>query len=382
MSITEIAIKRPILVIVLFATLAILGLFGYSQLKYELFPNIDIPSVSISTQYPGASANVVESSVTKIIENAISGVDGIDNITSTSQQGSSRVRIEFTPGINIDFALQDVQRKVNQVLSRLPEEATSPAVTRFSFDDIPIMTVGLTSNMPDTKFYQMVNDLIAPKVATVTGVGQVTIQGGRRRQIQVNLDVQKLQAYGLSPAQVLSVIKKTNLEYPTGLIKDSDKQYIVRLAGRFRSIDEIRNLIVSHTSDGGNIRIADLGEVVDGKADITSIVRINGRNTIALVIQRQSDANAVETSKNVRAALIKLEQHYKKFNLKTTVASDTSTYIMDSANAVKEDLLLAILLVAGVMLLFLHSIRNSIIVMIAIPTSLGVSVTVIVDELL
>jgi HAE1 family hydrophobic/amphiphilic exporter-1 len=370
MSITEIAIKRPILVIVLFATLAILGLFGYSQLKYELFPNIDIPSVSISTQYPGASANVVESSVTKIIENAISGVDGIDNITSTSQQGSSRVRIEFTPGINIDFALQDVQRKVNQVLSRLPEEATSPAVTRFSFDDIPIMTVGLTSNMPDTKFYQMVNDLIAPKVATVTGVGQVTIQGGRRRQIQVNLDVQKLQAYGLSPAQVLSVIKKTNLEYPTGLIKDSDKQYIVRLAGRFRSIDEIRNLIVSHTSDGGNIRIADLGEVVDGKADITSIVRINGRNTIALVIQRQSDANAVETSKNVRAALIKLEQHYKKFNLKTTVASDTSTYIMDSANAVKEDLLLAILLVAGVMLLFLHSIRNSIIVMIAIPTSL------------
>jgi HAE1 family hydrophobic/amphiphilic exporter-1 len=370
MTITEIAIKRPILIIVLFSTLAILGIFGYSQLKYELFPNIDIPTVSISTQYTGASANVVETSVTRIIENAISGVDGIDTITSTSQQGSSRVRIEFVPGTNIDVALQDVQRKVNQVLTRLPDEATAPAVTRFSFDDIPIMTVGLASDLPDTKFYQTVNDLIAPKLSTVSGVGQVSIQGGRQRQIQVNLDSQKLQAYGLSTAQVLSAVKKTNLEYPTGLIKDSDKQYIVRLAGRFRSMDQIRNLVISHTEDGGNIRIADVGEVVDGKADITSIVRINGRNTIALVIQRQSDANAVETSKNVRVALKDLEQRYKRIGLKATIATDTSTYIMDSADAVEKDLLLAILLVAGVMLLFLHSFRNSLIVMIAIPTSL------------
>jgi HAE1 family hydrophobic/amphiphilic exporter-1 len=370
MTITEIAIKRPILVIVLFSTLGILGIFGYSQLKYELLPNIDTPTVSVNTTYTGASANVVETSVTRIIENAISGVDGIDTITSTSQQGSSRVRIEFVPEVNIDYALQDVQRKVNQVLSRLPDEATSPAVTRFSFDDIPIMTIGLTSNLPDTKFYQMVNDLIAPNLSTVSGVGQVTIQGGRQRQIQVNLDAGKLQAYGISPAQALSAIKKTNLEYPTGLVKDSDKQYIVRLAGRFQSIDQIRNLVISHTPDGANIRIADVGEVVDGKAEISSIVRINGRNTIALVVQRQSDANAVETSQNVRKALVKLEQRYKRFDLKSTIATDTSTYIMDSANAVKKDLLLAILLVAGVMLVFLHSFRNSIIVMIAIPTSL------------
>lgn len=370
MTITELSIKRPILIIVLFSTLALLGIYGYSNLKYELFPNIDIPSVSISTQYPGASANVVESSVTKLVENAISGVDGIDNITSTSEQGSSRVRIAFIPTVNINNALQDVQRNINQVVARLPAEAKTPAVTRFSFDDIPIITVGMTSNLPDTQFYQMVNDLIAPKIATVSGVGGVNIQGGRQRQIRVNLDAQKLQTYGISPAQVVQTIKKTNLEYPTGVIKDSDKQFVVRLAGRFQSMDDIRNLTISRTSDGGSVRIADLGEVVDGKADITTLVRINGQNTIALSIQKQSDANAVETSQLVRDALKKLEGRYRKINLQTTIATDTSTYVMDSANAVKEDLMLAILLVAGVMLLFLHSIRNSIIVMIAIPTSL------------
>lgn len=370
MTITELAIKRPIIIIVLFLALTILGIFGYNQLKYDLFPDISIPNISISTNYSGASAREVEISVTKPIEDAISGLDKVDTITSTSQEGSSRVRVQFTPDANIDFSLQDAQRKVNQIIRKFPNGVDSPALSKVSLDDWPILTIGFTSNLPDTKFYQLMNDFIQPKLSSVGGVGQVNIIGGRQRQIAVNLDIHKMQSYGLSTLQVLQAVKGANLEFPAGTVKDNDSQFVIRLAGRFKTLDELKNLVISQVSTGGSVKLSNVAVVMDNKKDITSFTRINGKETIAITILKQSDANTVEVSRMVRQELIRLERTYRQINLKSDVVSDNATFIIDSANAVKDDLLLAILLVAGVMLLFLHSFRNSLIVMIAIPTSL------------
>ena len=369
MTITELSIKRPILIIVIFIALTLLGGFGYYQLKYELFPDINIPVISISTDYDGASASVVESSVTEKIENAVSGLDKIDSITSNSREGNSRVSIQFTQEANIDIALQEAQRKVYQILKNLPDGVETPTLNKVSLDERPIMTIGFTSNLPDTQFYQLMNDSISQSVSQVGGVGQVSINGGRQREIQVNLDPQRLQARGLSPLQILNAIKKGNEEYPTGVVDDTDSQFTVRLAGKFKSLDDLRLAAVAKTASGV-VRLRDVAEIQDGKKDIDTISRVNGQSTIALVVRKQSDANTVDVCQSVRKQLQKLEHQYRKYDLHTKVASDGSTFIVNSANAVKEDLGLAILLVACVMLLFLHSLRNSVIVMIAIPTSL------------
>ncbi|MGE5581425.1 MAG: efflux RND transporter permease subunit [Bacillota bacterium] len=373
MTITELAIKRPIIIIVIFLALTLLGIYGYYQLKYDLFPGMTIPVVSISTTYTGASASEVETAVTKPIEDAISGLDKVDTITSSSREGSSRVQIQFTPDANIDFVLQEAQRKVNRIIRSFPDGVQTPALTKVSLDDRPIMSIGFTSNLPDTKFYQLVNDFIEPGISNMAGVGQVDIVGGRQREIKVSLNAGKLASYQLTPLSILQTIKNANLEYPTGTIKDNDGLYVVRLAGRFKSLSELKNLVVGRSSTGGKIRLTDVAKVEDGKKDLTSITRINGVDSISVRVLKQSDANTVEVSKLVRNELQKLERQYQKYNLKAKIVYDNSTFILDSANAVKEDLLLAILLVAGVMLLFLHSIRNSIIVMIAIPTSLVVT---------
>ncbi|HBE80608.1 MAG TPA: acriflavin resistance protein [Firmicutes bacterium] len=373
MTITELAIKRPILIVVIFSALTLLGIFGYIQLKYELFPNSNFPMVSITTNYTGASASEVETSVTKRVEDAVSGLDKVDTITSSSQEGRSRVQIQFTPDANIDFALQEAQRKVNGIIRNFPDGVDTPTLNKVSQDDRPVMSVGFTSNLPDTKFYQFVNDIIEPHISNMAGVGQVDIGGGRQREIKVNLDTHKMNSYGLSPLGILNSITKANLEYPAGIIKDTDAQYVIRLAGRFQSISEIQNLIIGQSTNGGDVRLSDVAEVQDSKKDLIAITRINGKDMISLRVLKQSDANTVEVTRLVREELKRLESQYQSINLKSQIVSDTSTFITDSANAVKEDLLLAILLVAGVMLLFLHSVRNSLIVMVAIPTSLVVT---------
>lgn len=370
MTITELAIKRPIIVIVLFTALALLGGFCYVQMKYELMPNLNMPVVSISTVYPGASASEVESQVTEKIEDAVSGLDKVDTLVSTSAEGLSIVTINFTQNANIDLALQDAQRKVNQIVAELPAGVKSPALSKMSLDDLPIITAGVTGNLPETDFYQFTKRTLAPQLSKIAGVGQVTVLGGGQREIKVNLDTQKTQVYGLSSLQILQAVQNANLEFPTGKFKDSDNQFVVRLAGRFSSLEDLKNLVVAKSPGGGDILLSDVAEIQDGKKDPSVIARINGQNTLVLAIQKQSDANSVEISRRVRQEFQTLNASYRDMNLQFKVILDSSTFTTESANSVKTDLLMAILLVALVMLVFLHSFRNSLIVLVAIPTSL------------
>ncbi|HEY6951874.1 MAG TPA: efflux RND transporter permease subunit, partial [Bacteroidota bacterium] len=219
MTITELSIKRPSLIIVVFLALAMTGVFGYFQLRYELLPRMNIPYASIITVYPGASPSEVENSVTKKLEDAVSTVEKIGNIYATSYEGLSVLTIEFRRTANIDVAIQDVQRKVNSAAGSFPRDVRPSAVQKFSFDELPIIRMGVTSTMPSREFYQLLKDQIQPRFSKLDGVGQVSLVGGDIREIKINLDAQKVRAYGLSIAQITQIVKASNLDFPTGTVK-------------------------------------------------------------------------------------------------------------------------------------------------------------------
>ncbi len=370
MTLTELSIKRPSFIVVIFSALAVLGIFSYIQLKYELLPRISPPLVMISTVYPGASPKEVETSVSKIIEDAVSGLDKISAVRTTSSEGVSFVGIEFIQSANVDIALQETQRKVSEIVAKLPTGSRPPVISKFALDEIPVLRMGVTSSLPDKEFYQQLKDHIQPRLSKLPGIGQVTLIGGIEREIQINIDAQKLQAYGISLLQVTNIIKASNLDFPMGKIKEGDEQFIVRVAGKISSSEELRNLIVGKSRQGSDIELQSIADIYDGQKETITQSRINGITSVGIFIQKQSDANTVDVSNNVRKELVNIEREYAEQNLKFNIAQDGATFTTDAVDAVKHDLMLAIILVALVMLLFLHSFRNSLIVMIAIPASL------------
>lgn len=370
MSITEISIKRPTLVVVVFFVLAILGITSYTKLNYELIPKLNFPMVSVMTAYPGASANEVESSLTKKLEDALSSLENVKHIQSTSQEGVSMITIELEANTNADKVVQDAQRKVNAALSTLPVGAKAPAINKFSSDELPILKIGVTGKIPSTELFDLTNNQITQQLAKLSGVGQVSLVGGNEREIKINVNKSKLDAYKITISQIYQAISASNIELPTGRIESDTKQYTVRLLGKVKSLEEIRNVTVAKTSSGSFVKLADVAEVVDGIAEQKTLNRINGENSIGIIVQKQSDANTVDVCQRIKEELKVLEDQYKNFGVKFSVGSDNSEYTLASANAVMEDLMLAILIVALVMFVFLHSVRNSLIVLVSIPTSI------------
>ena len=370
MSITELAIKRPSLIVVIFAVLTFLGVISYFSLNYELLPKYSQPVLVIVTPYPGASPSEVENSVTKRVEDAISSLGDIDNIQSTSAEGNSVVVIIFKSTADMEKALDDATRKVANIEYLLPKDVRKPIISNFSMDDIPIMRLGITSTIPSTELYELVKNKIKPMISTINGISQVDIVGGEEREIRINIDNEKLKAHRISILQVTQAIHSANMEFPTGKIKDRSQEVIIRLSGKFLALEDLKNLVISTGADGSPVRLEDIAEVHDTKKETSSINRFNGQTSLGLLIFKQPDGNEVEVSKKVREAMTHIEDIYKSQQVKFAIANDTSEFTLTSANAVMKDLLLAICLVALVMLVFLHSLRNSFIVMIAIPASL------------
>ncbi len=371
MKIAEISIKRPSLVIVVFSALTMLGLMSYFSLNYELLPKFTSNVITISTVYPGAAPSEVENTVTKKVEDAVSSLENVKRLNSNSFEGLSVVTITLTTKGNVDQALNDAERKVNAIISDLPTEVKTPALNKFSLDDLPVMTLSATSSkLNGADFYDLMDKRIAPQIARVSGVAQVNLIGGQEREVQVNIDGDKIQGYGLSLLQVQQGILNANLDFPTGNVKTSSQNIIIRLSGKYTTLDQLRNLVVSNTSNGAQIRLGDIAEVRDTQKDVDKIARLNRSSTIVMQVTKASDANAVAVSEDINKSLKQIEAEYAGTGIKLVVANDTSVYTLDSADAVIHDLILAVVLVAFVMLFFLHSFRNALIVMVSIPASL------------
>jgi HAE1 family hydrophobic/amphiphilic exporter-1 len=369
MKLAEISIKRPSIIIVLFTILTLGGLFSYSQLGYELIPKFEQNVITISTIYPGASPSEVENTVTKKIEDAIASLENIKKIDSKSYESLSVVSISLTSTAKVDVSMNDAQRKINAIISDLPDDAKTPSLTKFSLSDLPIMTIGANGKMDEATFYDLIDKKITPVLSRVPGVAQVNIIGGQEREIQVNLDAVKMQGYGLSIPQVQQTILTSNLDFPTGNIQTRDQKILIRLAGKYKDVEELRNLVVS-SKDGIQIRLKEIADVQDAQKIAEKISRVDQKSAIILQIIKQSDANAVAVSEQLVKTIHSLEKDYKTNALKLEIAKDSTVYTLEAADSVVHDLLIAVVLVAFVMLFFLHSIRNSLIVMVSIPASL------------
>ncbi|HMR85412.1 MAG TPA: efflux RND transporter permease subunit, partial [Niabella sp.] len=370
MKIAEISIKKPALVIVLFTVLILGGILSYTSLNYELLPKFSPSVVSVTTVYPGASPSEVENTVSRVIEDAVSSMENIKKIDTKSYESLSVIIITLNSGTDVDYSLNDAQRKVNAVLKNLPDDVDPPSLNKFSLDDLPVMTLSATASMDEVAFYDLMDKRIGPVISRVPGVAQVNLIGGQEREISVSLDAAKLESYNLSVLQVQQAILTSNLDFPTGSVQTRQQDILIRLAGKFRSVDELRNLVVSTSPSGGQVRLADIADVQDTQKDVEKIARVNQESAIAVQVLKQSDANAVSVSEGVQQIIQRIEKDYASSGVKLNVANDSSVYTLESANAVVFDLVLAIILVAVVMLFFLHSVRNALIVMVAIPSSL------------
>lgn len=370
MTLTELSIKRPSFIIVIFTILIGGGLISYNQLSYELLPDFSPPILTVTTTYPGASPATVESQVSKPMEDALSGLENISEVTAFSLDNASVLILEFKASADIDQSLEDAQRKINNILNKLPDGSQTPVIAKIEPNASPVLQVSaIAKNIPERDFMELMDEQILPQIKQTKGVAAVLVIGGEKREFRVNVDKDKMKLYGLSLSGINQAIASSNVEFPTGKLKNEMEQMTVRLAGKFKTEEDLRNLIVS-TNGTSSVRLRDVADVQDGSEDQITVSRLNGVNGIGLRITKQSDANAVDMANATKEKFKEIEKKYSKEGVSFTVATDTSIPTIESVDAVLHDLELAVLLVAAVMMLFLHSLRNAFIVLIAIPASL------------
>lgn len=370
MNITEISIKRPSLLIVLFSVFTLLGFIGYKNLSYELMPDFNQPVVVIKTVYPGAEPNEVETSISRKIEDALSNLEGVDYLVTKSLPNASIIIANLKYGTDLDKSMQDAQRYIDNIRKDLPQDILSPVMSKVSPNDLPIMSISATSNMSATDFYQKMKDDYLPQIQQIKGVAEITVLGGEEREIQVKINQDKLKLYKISMVQVVEAINRSGLDLPAGKVQTEKESNSVRLTGKFTSIEDIKNVQVAMPVLGSPVYVKDIADVIDGIKETTSISRYNGKNGIGLMLKKQGDANAVDVSKAVREKFQSIEQQNASSGVKFIIADDSTDNTIAAVNSVVFDLILAVLLVSLVMLLFLRSFRNSLIVLVAIPTSL------------
>lgn len=369
-SITEVAIKRPLLITVVFVCLILFGFVSYNTLNYNLLPKFDIPIVMVQTVYPGASSDEVENSITKHIEEAVSSLEGLKAINSSSRESISLVLVELNQDASAENAQLDAERKISQILSILPDGIDEPIVSRFSLDDLPILRLTATSKMSATEMYDLVDLKVKPLLTNVPGVAQINLIGGIKREIEVKIDNNKLAAYNISPMLVQQLIARAGMSFPAGNIQSADERFSIRLDAKLNNIEDLKNLIIRQGQNGSKIFLSDIASITDGEAEPTTINRINGRPGIGIEVLKQTDANTVLVAQGIKEQLEEVKKIYKDVNFNYEIASDQSVYTLAAADGVMKDLLLAIIIVALVMVFFLHSVRSSLFVLVAIPSAM------------
>ena len=366
MKITELSLNRPSLVTVFFISLFILGLFSYGRLPADLLPQIEIPYVAIAVPYPGAGPEDVERKVTKPLEDAMSSLNNLDHLYSFSQEGMSMIWIGFKLDTDPDVAVNEVERKYNAAVYELPPDIEPGTIQQFSLNDIPIIQMSVTGNLPESELFTLIKNNVQPQLQQVKGVSRVILLGGKEREIRLEVQPDRLQAYKLSLLQLMMAVQGDNKNIPAGKVEESGKKFVVRIKTQVSDVKELENIVVAHTKYGP-VYLRDVARVNDTFKDPQSIVRLNGNPGIGLMVFKRSDANTIETSKKVLQATAKIED---KFGLRISVAYDSSEFIKESLKGIQEELLTAVLIVAMVTFLFLGSWRGSLVILLSIPVSL------------
>lgn len=367
MGLTRAAIVRPLAILMLILGLVLMGAYAYPRLRQDRFPAISFPAVFVSVQYPGASPTDVEELVTKEIEDVVAGVSGVETINSTSREGQSSVNIRFVEGADTNAAALDVERRLAAIRARLPEDANAPTVRKADSTSFPVMNIALSGQRPLTDLFELATDVIEPLLLAVPGVADVNTQGGLRREIQVQVDSARLRAYGLSLTQVNSALQRENVNLPGGRLTEGASSQSVRTMGLVKSVEELKRVTI--VSGQRTVRLQDVASVTDTYAEQTRLQRVNGHDAVGFTITKQSDANGVKVSDDIQAALERAKRMMPA-DVVLEVTSDSARFTRRSLDAVQKDLVLAVILTGLVLLVFLHTWRPTVIVLLSIPTSL------------
>ncbi len=368
MKIYESAVKKPVTTALIFVALVVLGLFSFSRLSVDLYPEIELNAVTVMTTYSGASTMDIEQNVTKRLETSLSTVTDLKRINSTSKDNISLITIEFEYGTNMDEAVNDVRSILDMQRNYLPEECDNPIVFKFSSDMMPIMFISANSDVSSKGLYKILEEKVANPINRIDGVASTSISGAPQREIQISTDPNKMQAYGITVEQVANLIAMENRNIPGGTIDVGTDTYSLRVDGEFRESDEIKNLIAGSYL-GRSIYVRDIAVVKDTLKERSTEVYTNGERGATLVVQKQSGANVVDIADKILKELPVIQNSLPP-DVKLEVILDTSEFIKDSIGSLTETVLLAGLFVMIVVLLFLGRWRATFIIILTIPVSL------------
>ena len=368
MSLYGSAVKRPVMTILCFVTVVILGLFSLSKLPIDLYPDIDTNTIMVMTTYQGASASDIEQNVTRPLENVLNSVSNLKHLTSKSRENISVITLEFEYGYDIDVLTNDVRGKLDMVSSQLPDEAETPIIFKFSSDMIPVvmLSVNATESMPG--LYKILDEGVANPLARISGVGSVSISGAPKREIHIYADPARLEAYGLSIEQISGVITAENRNIPGGTIDIGSDSYSMRVQGEFTSADQMADIVVGNVG-GRSIYLKDVARIDDSIEERAQQTFNNGEKGAMIIIQKQSGANSVEISEKVLEMLPRLQKRLPS-DVKLDIIVDTSDNIRNTIASLVETVLFALLFVVLVVFFFLGRWRATLIITITIPISL------------
>jgi len=364
----NVSVRRPVFATVLVLVICVLGLAGYSKLGVDRFPKVDFPTVMVVTRLPGSAPMEMETEVSDKIEEAVNTVSGIDELRSTSSEGVSQVFVTFVLEKDIDVAAQEVREKVNTILGDLPQGTEPPMVMKFDAEATPILYVAVNADRPIGEITELADKVVRRKIEGTPGVGQVNVLGGTQRQVNVSLDAERLRAFGLTAVDVQRTIAGSNLTVPGGRVESGPDQKILRVKARVEKPEEIAGLVV-RDQDGRRITVRDVAEVEDGTESAETVAIRDGRAAVLLSIRKQSGSNSVSVVDEVRQRLTEVQPTLPA-GYQLEVIRDNTATIRSSVSAVKEHLILGALFAGAVVLLFLGSVRSTLIAALAIPVSI------------
>ena len=372
MSLYRTSVNHPVTVSLVFITVAILGVFALTKLSTNLFPDMGTNSIMVMTSYSGASAEDIETNITKTLENTLNGVSDLKHLTSSSKENISVITLQFEYGIDIEEATNNVRDKLDMVKQVLPDGAGNPTIFKFSMEDIPIMFLSVTAEESLSGLDKILDDKVATPLARVSGVGTVSVSGAPKREIQVFVDPNKLEAYNLTVEQISQALAYENGNTPAGNIDIGSNTYAVRVEKEFKSAKEMLDVVVG-TFQGTPIYLKDVARVNDGEQERLQKVFSNGIQGAMITIQKQSDANSVQVSKGVKKELARIEKTLPS-DVQINMINDTSDSIINTINSLKETIFITFMVVMLVVFIFLGRWRATIIIVLSIPISLVASV--------
>ncbi|MDE7411208.1 MAG: efflux RND transporter permease subunit, partial [Paramuribaculum sp.] len=368
MSIYSSAVKRPIMTVLCFVAVAIIGLFSLYTLPIDLYPDVETNTIMVMTSYQGASAQDIEQNVTRPLENSLNAVNDLKHITSKSRENISVITLEFEYGKDIDVLTNDVRDKLDMVKSALPDNAENPIIFKFSTDMIPIVMLSVQASESMPGLYKILDDAVVNPLARISGVGSVSISGAPKREIHVYVDPNRLEAYNLSIETISAIIAAENRNIPGGSFDIGSDTYALRVQGEFSSPEELKNIVVG-SRDGKNIFLRDVARIDDSLEERAQETYNDGNRGAMIVIQKQSGANSVEISNKVLKMLPQLQKRLPS-DIKIGIIVDTSDNIRNTINSLVETVLYALLFVVIVVFAFLGRWRATLIIVITIPISL------------